>query len=122
MAPEAISAARRAIVNRYNSGFVPEKARQYTSKIKNAQEAHEAIRRTDFDRARSSSGDQARLYELVYNRALASQMASARLERTTVELSDGTGRAVVRASGQVVLFPGYLALYEEGSRRKVGRG
>ncbi len=118
MAPEAISAARRAIVNRYNSGFVPEKARQYTSKIKNAQEAHEAIRPTDFDRARSSSGDQARLYELVYNRALASQMASARLERTTVELSDGTGRAVVRASGQVVLFPGYLALYEEGRDEK----
>jgi DNA topoisomerase-1 len=114
MAPEAISAARRAIANRYDSGFVPDRPRQYQSKIKNAQEAHEAIRPTDFDRARAASGDYARLYELVYNRALASQMASARLERTTVELTDGAGRAILRASGQVVLFPGFLALYEEG--------
>jgi len=114
MAPEAISAARRAIASRYDSGFVPDRPRQYTSKIKNAQEAHEAIRPTDFDRARAASGDHARLYELVYNRALASQMASARLERTTVELTDGAGRAVLRATGQVVLFPGFLALYDEG--------
>ncbi len=114
MAPEAISAARRAITSRYDAGYVPDRPRQYTSKIKNAQEAHEAIRPTDFDRAHAASGDHARLYELVYNRALASQMASARLERTTVELTDGAGRAVLRASGQVVLFPGYLALYEEG--------
>ncbi len=114
MAPEAISAARRAIAHRYDAGYVPDRPRQYQSKIKNAQEAHEAIRPTDFDRPRAASGDHARLYELVYNRALASQMASARLERTTVELTDGAGRAVLRASGQVVLFPGYLALYEEG--------
>jgi DNA topoisomerase-1 len=118
MAPEAVSAARRAITSRYDAGFVPDRPRQYQSKIKNAQEAHEAIRPTDFDRARAASGDHARLYELIYNRALASQMASARLERTTVELSDGTGRAVLRATGQVVLFPGYLALYEEGRDEK----
>ena len=118
MAPEAVSAARRAIAARYDAGYVPDRPRQYTSKIKNAQEAHEAIRPTDFDRPRAASGDHARLYELVYNRALASQMASARLERTTVELSDGAGRAVLRASGQVVLFPGYLALYEEGLDEK----
>ena len=118
MAEEAISAARRAIASRYDAGFVPDKPRRYTSKIKNAQEAHEAIRPTDFSRGRAASGDHARLYELVYNRALASQMASARLERTTVELSDGAGRAVLRASGQVVLFPGYLALYEEGRDEK----
>ena len=118
MAPEAVSAARKAIANRYDAGFVPDKPRQYQSKIKNAQEAHEAIRPTDFDRSRGASGDHARLYELVYNRALASQMASARLERTTVELADGTGRVVLRASGQVVLFPGYLALYEEGRDEK----
>ncbi len=114
MAPEAISAARRAIASRYDSGFVPDKPRHYQSKIKNAQEAHEAIRPTDFDRPRAASGDHARLYELVYNRALASQMASARLERTTVELTDGAGRAVLRASGQVVLFPGFMTLYDEG--------
>src|SRR3954465_2683259 len=118
MTPEAISAARRAIASRYDAGFVPDEPRQYQSKIKNAQESHEAIRPTDFDRPRAASGDHARLYELVYNRALASQMASARLERTTVELSDGAGRAVLRATGQVVLFPGYLALYEEGRDEK----
>src|SRR5215212_8253217 len=105
MAPEAISAARRAIQSRYDAGYVPDHPRQYTSKVKNAQEAHEAIRPTDFSRAEAGLGDHARLYELVYNRALASQMASARLERTTVELTDGAGRAVLRASGQVVLFP-----------------
>jgi DNA topoisomerase-1 len=114
MAPEAVSAARRAIASRYNAGFVPDRPRQYQSKIKNAQEAHEAIRPTDFDRPRAASGDHARLYELIYNRALASQMASARLERTTVELTDGSGRAVLRATGQVVLFPGFTALYDEG--------
>lgn len=118
MAEEAISDARRAIASRYDAGFVPDKPRRYTSKIKNAQEAHEAIRPTDFSRGRGASGDQARLYELVYNRALASQMASARLERTTVELTDGAGRAVLRATGQVVLFPGFLALYEEGRDEK----
>src|SRR3954469_16193242 len=114
MAPEAVSAARRAIASRYDAGYVPDRPRQYQSKIKNAQEAHEAIRPTDFDQPRGATGDHARLYELVYNRALASQMASARLERTTVELTDGAGRGILRASGQVVLFPGYLALYEEG--------
>src|SRR5262245_5007469 len=118
MAPEAISAARRAIASRYDSGYVPDKPRQYQSKIKNAQEAHEAIRPTDFTQSRAASGDHARLYELVYNRALASQMASARLERTTVELTDGAGRATLRATGQVTIFPGYLALYEEGRDEK----
>jgi DNA topoisomerase-1 len=118
MAPEAVSAARKAIASRYDAGFVPDKPRHYTSKAKNAQEAHEAIRPTDFSKARAGSADYGRLYELIYNRALASQMASARLERTTVELADGTGKAVLRATGQVVLFPGYLALYEEGKDEK----
>ena len=111
----AISAARLAVANRYDASYVPDKPRQYTSKAKNAQEAHEAIRPTDFGRDKVGSGDHARLYDLVWKRALASQMASARMERTTVELAEGTGRHVLRATGQVVLFPGYLALYEEGS-------
>jgi DNA topoisomerase-1 len=114
MAPEAISAARRAIAERYDAGYVPDRPRVYTAKAKNAQEAHEAIRPTDFGRDRAGSGDHARLYDLVFKRALASQMASARLERTTVEMVDGSGQTAVRATGQVVLFPGFLALYEEG--------
>jgi DNA topoisomerase-1 len=114
MAPEAVSAARRAVADRFDSGYVPDKPRHYETKAKNAQEAHEAIRPTDFGRDRAGSGDHGRLYELIWKRALASQMASARLERTTAELLDGTGRTGLRATGQVVLFPGFLALYEEG--------
>ncbi len=110
----AISAARGAIANRYDASYVPDKPRAYQTKAKNAQEAHEAIRPTDFGKDRAASGDHARLYDLIFKRALASQMASARLERTTVELADGTGQTGLRATGQVVLFPGYLALYEEG--------
>ncbi len=114
MAGEAVSAARRAIADRYDPGYVPDKPRVYTSKAKNAQEAHEAIRPTDFARPSGGSDDAARLYELIHNRALASQMASARLERTSVELADGAGRVVLRATGQVVIFPGFMALYDEG--------
>ncbi|HYJ30270.1 MAG TPA: type I DNA topoisomerase, partial [Allosphingosinicella sp.] len=114
VAPEAISGARKAIANRFDASYVPDKPRHYTTKAKNAQEAHEAIRPTDYGADRHGSGDHARLYDLVWRRALASQMASARLERTTAELSDGTGQNGLRASGQVVLFSGFLALYEEG--------
>ena len=114
MAPEAISEARRAVVERYDASYVPDRPRTYETKAKNAQEAHEAIRPTDFARGSTGSGEHAKLYELIFKRALASQMASARLERTTAELSEGTGRHGLRATGQVVLFPGFLALYEEG--------
>jgi len=110
----AISAARRAIAERYDGGYLPEKPRQYQTKAKNAQEAHEAIRPTDFNRDKVGGGDHARLYDLIFKRALASQMASARMERTTVELLDGTGQHGLRATGQVVIFPGFLTLYEEG--------
>ncbi len=110
----AISAARGAIANRYDASYVPDKPRHYTAKAKNAQEAHEAIRPTDFGKDKVGSGDHARLYDLIWKRAMASQMASARMERTTVEMADGTGQTGLRATGQVVLFPGYLALYEEG--------
>jgi len=110
----AISAARKAIVDRYDGGYIPDKPRQYQTKAKNAQEAHEAIRPTEFTRSSAGGGDHARLYELIWKRALASQMAAARLERTTVELEDGTGNVMLRATGQVVQFPGFLALYDEG--------
>ncbi|MEQ1549360.1 MAG: type I DNA topoisomerase [Chakrabartia sp.] len=110
----AISAARGAIANRYDASYVPDKPRHYTAKAKNAQEAHEAIRPTDFGKDKAGSADHGRLYDLIWKRAMASQMASARLERTTIEMADGTGQTGLRATGQVVLFPGYLALYEEG--------
>ncbi|MFA6124721.1 type I DNA topoisomerase [Sphingomonas sp.] len=115
MDSSAISAARHAVADRYDASYVPDKPRVYQTKAKNAQEAHEAIRPTDFAKDKAGGGDHARLYDLIWKRALASQMASARLERTTVELADGTGDTALRATGQVMLFPGYLALYEEGS-------
>lgn len=114
MDPSAISAARGAIANRYDAGYLPDKPRVYQTKAKNAQEAHEAIRPTDFGKDKVGSGDHAKLYDLIYKRALASQMASARMERTTVDMLDGTGQIGLRATGQVVKFPGFLALYEEG--------
>ena len=113
MAGEAIAAAREAISDRFDKPYLPDSPRQYSTKAKNAQEAHEAIRPTDFGRDRAGSGDHAKLYELIWKRALASQMASARLERTTVDLADDNGKAGLRATGQVVLFPGFLTLYQE---------
>jgi DNA topoisomerase-1 len=114
----AIAAARLAINDRFSGHYVPEKPRIYQTKAKNAQEAHEAIRPTDFTRDRAGSGDEAKLYELIWKRAIASQMAAASLERTTVTLRDGTGRNELRATGQVVKFPGFLAVYEEGRDQK----
>lgn len=118
MDPGAISDARKAIADRYSGAFVPDAPRQYTAKAKNAQEAHEAIRPTDFSRDKAGGGDHARLYDLIFKRALASQMASANLERTSIELVDGTGQHALRATGQVVKFAGFLALYEEGQDDK----
>jgi len=114
----AISAARRAISERFSGHYLPEKPRLYQTKAKNAQEAHEAIRPTDFNRAYAGSGDEAKLYDLIFKRAMASQMASASIERTTVTLRDPTGRHELRASGQVIKFPGFLAVYEEGRDQK----
>lgn len=113
MDPSAISAVRVAISDRYSGHYLPEKPRHYETKAKNAQEAHEAIRPTDFTKDRYGSGDEGKLYDLVFKRAIASQMASANLERTTVTLRDGTGQHELRATGQVVKFPGFLAVYEE---------
>ena len=121
MDSSAISAARVAISNRYNNGhYLPEKPRIYETKAKNAQEAHEAIRPTDFGKDHYGSGDEARLYELIWKRAIASQMASAQIERTTVTLRDGTGQNELRANGQVIKFPGFLAVYDETLDQKPG--
>jgi DNA topoisomerase-1 len=118
MDPSAISACRKAVADRFDGHYLPEKPQFYQTKAKNAQEAHEAIRPTDFSRAHASSGDEAKLYDLIFKRAMASQMAGASLERTTVTLRDPTGRHELRATGQVVKFPGFLAVYEEGRDQK----
>ncbi|MFM5930782.1 MAG: type I DNA topoisomerase, partial [Novosphingobium sp.] len=113
MDPSAIQAARVAINDRFKGHYLPEKPRHYETKAKNAQEAHEAIRPTDFGRDHFGSGDEARLYELVWKRAIASQMASASIERTSVAMRDATGRHELRTTGQVIKFPGFLAVYDE---------
>jgi DNA topoisomerase I len=121
LAPEAVSAARRLIGKDFGDDYVPSAPRKYTAKAKNAQEAHEAIRPTDMTRrprdvARHLEPEQAKLYELIWTRTIACQMESAELERTTVDiLAEAGGRKLdFRASGQVVRFPGFLALYQEG--------
>ncbi|WP_284125139.1 type I DNA topoisomerase [Parerythrobacter aestuarii] len=114
----AIMAARDAIVEDFGEDYRPEKPRFYATKAKNAQEAHEAIRPTSFLRKTAGSGDEAKLYSLIYKRAMASQMATAQLERTTVTLRDPTGQHELRATGQVVKFPGYFAVYQEGQDDK----
>ena len=120
IAPEAITATRSAIASQYGDRYLPEKPRFYQTKAKNAQEAHEAIRPTNLSRrpesvARMLDPEQAKLYDLIWKRVMASQMQSAELERTTVEIAAGAGEAVaLRATGQVVRFDGFLTLYQEG--------
>jgi DNA topoisomerase-1 len=116
MAPEGIAMARSVIGKYFGEEYLPEKARVYQTKAKNAQEAHEAIRPTDmFKRPESLSleADQAKLYGLIWKRTLASQMASAEIDRTTVDIAVNVpARAVtLRATGSVVTFPGFLTLY-----------
>jgi DNA topoisomerase-1 len=120
MAPEAISAARAAIGKEFGEKYLPEKPRYYTTKAKNAQEAHEAIRPTDFFRTPASvrqylDADQARLYELIWKRAIASQMNAAEIERTTVEIeaANGAKTAALRAVGSVIRFDGFIAAYTD---------
>ncbi len=120
MAPEAIDAARSAIGEQFGARYLPEKARIYSTKAKNAQEAHEAIRPTDFNRTpdqvrRYLDPDQLRLYDLIWKRGIASQMASAEIERTTVEiLADNSGnKAGLRAVGSVIRFDGFIAAYTD---------
>ncbi|RFP87349.1 type I DNA topoisomerase [Rhodobacteraceae bacterium 63075] len=118
MAPEAVSAARDAIKDRFGESYVPGKPRIYKNKAKNAQEAHECIRPTDMaadaEALKLRDADQRKLYDLIWKRTLACQMESARLERTTVEIASADGQVGLRASGQVVLFDGFMAVYEEG--------
>jgi len=120
IAPEAIAAARSAIGHHFGADYVPEKPRFYATKAKNAQEAHEAIRPTDFSRSPQSvrsllERDQYRLYELIWQRAIASQMQSADIERTTADIAATQGEriAALRASGSVIRFDGFLAAYAQ---------
>lgn len=120
MAPEAITAARSAIQKEFGEKYLPEKPRYYSTKAKNAQEAHEAIRPTDFMRTPASirqylDPDQQKLYDMIWKRAIASQMQPAEIERTTVEIEaiNGPRSAALRAVGSVTRFDGFIAAYIE---------
>jgi DNA topoisomerase-1 len=118
MAREAIFAIRDHVKDAFGADYVPGAPREYSSKAKNAQEAHEAIRPTDVSRtpeqvARFLDERQRRLYELVWKRAVASQMQSAELDQTSVEIADETGKTRLRATGSVIAFDGFLRLYRE---------
>ena len=118
MAPEAITDARAAISSRYGAEYVPKSPRIYKNKAKNAQEAHECIRPTELSKSANdlnlTDADQRKLYDLIWKRTLASQMEGARLERTTVDIGSEDKQVMLRATGQVVMFDGFMKVYEEG--------
>ena len=125
IADEALGACRAVIKEQFGASYLPEKPRLYRSRAKNVQEAHEAIRPTDMARLPEHAGrhldnDGRRLYELVWKRSVASQMASARIQQTVLHIASSDGRVGLRATGQVVSFAGFLKLYEEGRDEKPG--
>jgi DNA topoisomerase-1 len=118
LSKEAVDAARRLIAAQFGKDFVPDQPRAWKTKAKNAQEAHEAIRPTDLfrrpeDVAGRLDGDQRRLYELIWRRTVASEMESAALDLTAVDIAAATGGATLRATGSVIVFDGFLAVYRE---------
>ena len=122
LSQEAVEACRRAIESRYGSEYLSEKQRVFSRKVRNAQEAHEAIRPAGAQMRKAEelglSGDQARLYKLIWKRTIATQMAQCRELHTVVTLETGTeesGKAIFRAAGKEVLFDGFVRAYVEGS-------
>jgi DNA topoisomerase-1 len=118
MAREAIDSIRGHVRENFGEAYVPAAAREYVSKAKNAQEAHEAVRPTDVARtpesmARFLNPEQRGLYELVWKRAVASQMQSAELDQVAVTVASGGTK--LRATGSIVAFDGFLKLYREGT-------
>ena len=118
MAPEAIAAVRDAIKERFGARYLPKRPRMHKSKAKNAQEAHECIRPTRMSAnpasLRIQDKGQLDLYDLIRRRTLASQMETARFERTTVDIASVDGKTELRATGQVQKFDGFIKVYEEG--------
>jgi DNA topoisomerase-1 len=115
---EAVTAIRSAIAERFGSNFVPSAPRAYKTKAANAQEAHEAIRPTNILRDPGAlqsflDHDQFRLYELIWKRTIASQMASAELDQTTIDIANNSSTVTLRANGQFLVFSGFLSVYQE---------
>ncbi|WP_226427535.1 DNA topoisomerase I [Xanthomonas sp. NCPPB 2865] len=122
LSQDALSEIRDVIARDFGTASLPDQPNAYTTKSKNAQEAHEAVRptsalRTPAQVARFLSDDERRLYELIWRRAVACQMIPATLNTVSVDLSAGSEH-VFRASGTTVVVPGFLAVYEEGKDTK----
>jgi DNA topoisomerase-1 len=119
VANEALQAARRLVASQYGDPYLPPTPRAYKAKARNAQEAHEAIRPTDLFRrpqelSRHLDKDALRLYDLIWKRMVASQMASVQLDQVAVDIDVDHGVAKLRANGSVIVFDGFLVLYQEG--------
>ncbi len=115
---DAIEAARKLIKNKFGDTYLPEGPRTYKTKVKNAQEAHEAIRPTDVFRTPESvasylSDEEAKLYELIWKRTIACQMESAVMDQVAVDIINADGKVVLHATGSIVAFDGFLKLYRE---------
>ena len=121
LSSEALDAARNAVQSRYGKEYLSDGPRQFANKVRNAQEAHEAIRPAGTQMPTASelglTGDESALYDLIWKRTVASQMAEAKIQRTSVEIGSGSGEdsSIFRASGQRVTFPGFFRAYVEGS-------
>ena len=118
MSRESVASIREVIQGAFGPRFLPQAPREYKTRAKNAQEAHEAVRPTDAARApkemsRYLDRDQARLYELIWKRAVACQMASAELDQTAIVLNAADKRTALRANGSIIAFEGFLKLYQE---------
>lgn len=118
MAREAIATARNVILEQYGAKYVPDTPREYKTKAKNAQEAHEAIRPTDIRRTPQSvaqylSPDHLKLYTLIWKRTVASQMEAAVLDQVGVDIPSADGTVAFRATGSVISFDGFIKLYRE---------
>ncbi len=118
LSQEAIASCRNIIDQDFGGDYLPEKPRVYRTKAKNAQEAHEAVRPTDLSRRPASlkntlDSDLFRLYELIWRRTMASEMAEAQIDRVAVDLRSADSQLALRANGQTVAFDGFLKLYRE---------
>jgi DNA topoisomerase-1 len=120
LAQEAVQELRTYITDHYDAEYLPKTQPQYKSKSKNAQESHEAIRPTSITRTPDAmrdylTVDQLRLYEMIWKRTLASQMTQARFDTVSVDIRLGGDDTLFRANGQTLVFPGFIAVYQEGT-------
>jgi DNA topoisomerase I len=120
LANEAITQIRDHVKNNFDADYLPKSPIVYKTKTKNAQEAHEAVRPTDISRTPASvrqylNDEQFKLYEMIWKRTLACQMTPAVFDAVSVDLSVGSEANLFRASGQTLIFPGFIAVYKEGT-------